>query len=124
MTIRKRKTARSRTTKPASKMGTNGAKLHSRVVDTLRKRTRRTGKAGGRGAGALATAGDRITKKPLIQTLLQRPKGATIDDLKEATGWQAHSVRAALTGLRKEGHEIVRTKDDAGLTRYRTAGNG
>jgi len=27
-------------------------------------------------------------------------------------------VRAALTGLRKKGREVVRTKDDQGVTRY------
>jgi hypothetical protein len=36
-------------------------------------------------------------------------------------GWQAHSVRAALTGLRKEGNELTRTRDAAGITHYRLA---
>jgi hypothetical protein len=30
-------------------------------------------------------------------------------------------VRAALTGLRKEGKELVRDKDEAGVTLYRIA---
>ena len=34
-----------------------------------------------------------------------------------ATGWQAHSARAALTGLRQQGHAIERSKLD-GETRY------
>jgi len=39
----------------------------------------------------------------------------------KTTGWQAHSVRAALTGLRKVGHVIKRTDDErkAGKTVYR-----
>ena len=49
----------------------------------------------------------------------KRAKGATLPDLQKATGWQPHSVRAALTGLRKKGHEIVRTKTDGRATRYR-----
>jgi hypothetical protein len=53
--------------------------------------------------------------------LLQRPDGAAISDLIAATGWQVHSVRAALTGLRKEGKELVRDKDAAGITHYRLA---
>jgi hypothetical protein len=61
------------------------------------------------------------TKKGSILALLQRPKGAAIGDLIEATGWQVHSVRAALTGLRKEGKELVRDKDEAGVTLYRIA---
>jgi hypothetical protein len=32
-----------------------------------------------------------------IATLLRRPKGASIDDLMRATGWQAHSLRGAIS---------------------------
>jgi hypothetical protein len=63
----------------------------------------------------------RPSKKAAIVTLLQQPNGAAISDLTAATGWQAHSVRAALTGLRKEGKELVRAKDAAGVTHYRLA---
>ena len=68
--------------------------------------------------------GARRTKASTILDLLKRPKGATVADLQKATGWQEHSVRAALTGLRKKGNEVVRAKDDAGATRYRIAGEG
>ncbi len=60
----------------------------------------------------------RRTKANIILDLLQRPTGASISELTKATGWQPHSVRAALTGLRKKGREVVRTKDDQGVTRY------
>jgi hypothetical protein len=63
----------------------------------------------------------RQTKKGSILALLQRPKGAAIGELIKATGWQVHSVRAALTGLRKEGKELVRDKNEAGVTLYRIA---
>lgn len=43
-----------------------------------------------------------------VTTMLQRPSGATLDAICTATGWQAHSARAALSGLRKAGHEIER----------------
>jgi len=66
----------------------------------------------------------RQTKKGSILALLQRPKGAAIGDLIAATGWQVHSVRAALTGLRKEGKELLREKDQAGITLYRIAEEG
>ena len=66
----------------------------------------------------------RPSKKTAIVALLERPHGAALSDLTGATGWQVHSVRAALTGLRKEGREVVRDKDAAGVTYYRLAANG
>jgi len=44
------------------------------------------------------------TKIARVQGMLERPSGATVEALCKTTGWQAHSVRAALTGLRKAGH--------------------
>ena len=61
----------------------------------------------------------RPSKKTAIVALLERPHGAALSDLTGATGWQVHSVRAALTGLRKEGKELVRSKDASGVTHYR-----
>ncbi len=62
------------------------------------------------------------TKSATILKLLGRPKGASISQLQTATDWQAHSIRAALTGLRKKGHEIERSgKDRKGGTVYRMA---
>lgn len=61
------------------------------------------------------------SKKATVLGLLQRPQGAAISELTEVTGWQVHSVRAALTGLRKEGQDLSRVKDAAGVTRYRIA---
>lgn len=59
------------------------------------------------------------TKRALIKDLLERPDGATIRDLMKATGWQEHSVRAALTGLRHDSCTIVRTKAEGGPSRFR-----
>lgn len=42
------------------------------------------------------------TKLGSLITALRRKKGATIDDLMEATGWQAHSVRGAISGALKK----------------------
>ncbi len=47
-------------------------------------------------------------KKDLLLTLLQTGTGVSLDDMIEATGWQAHTVRAATTGLRKRGYRIKR----------------
>lgn len=59
------------------------------------------------------------TKQAPMIDLLKRPKGASITDLMTSTGWQAHSVRAALTGLRKRDMDVVRTKGDGGGSVYR-----
>ncbi|MGQ0589817.1 MAG: DUF3489 domain-containing protein [Sphingosinicella sp.] len=52
-----------------------------------------------------------------VLSLLKRSKGATLDELVEATGWLRHTVRAALTGLKKKGYAVQRTKED-GASRY------
>src|SRR5437867_3933807 len=73
---------------------------------------------------ASVTAPRRPSKKAAILGLLERPDGAAISDLTAATGWQVHSVRAALTGLCKDGRDLIRAKDEAGVTRYRLAAAG
>ena len=65
------------------------------------------------------TAKPQPTKSEAILKLVNRPAGATLGALEKATGWQPHSVRAALTGLRKAGHAIERDKDAKGVTVYR-----
>jgi len=42
------------------------------------------------------------TKQAQIITLLQRPEGATIAEIVEATGWQAHSARGMISGALKK----------------------
>jgi predicted ArsR family transcriptional regulator len=42
--------------------------------------------------------------------LLRRPDGASIEEMVDALGWLPHTARAALTGLKKKGHAIVRDK--------------
>lgn len=54
----------------------------------------------------------RQTKSALVLSLLQRDEGATLAELVDATGWQPHTTRAALTELRKKGHVIEKTKRD------------
>lgn len=59
------------------------------------------------------------TKSSTVLKLVSRPAGATLGVLEKATGWQPHSVRAALTGLRKAGNAVERGKDGKGVTVYR-----
>ena len=50
------------------------------------------------------------TKAELVLGLLRRSEGATLSELVDATGWLPHSTRAVLTGLRKKGHVVEKTK--------------
>jgi len=60
------------------------------------------------------------TKTDIVIDLLRRDQGATLDDLVAATSWLPHTTRAALTGLRKKGHAILKSKRDD-KTCYRIA---
>ena len=61
------------------------------------------------------------SKQAMVIEMLGRERGATLDDLVAATGWLPHTTRAALTGLRKKGHQLVKSKEDERGTVYRTA---
>ena len=54
--------------------------------------------------------------------MLQAKGGATIAMMSEELGWQQHTTRAALTGLRKTGFDVVATKPDGSAGRYRISG--
>ena len=62
------------------------------------------------------------SKLALIIELLRRADGATIADLTRATGWLAHTTRAAITGLRKRGYAVTRERTGAGESVYRISG--
>ena len=57
------------------------------------------------------------SKTAVIVELLRRTGGASLAELVAATGWQPHTTRAALTGLRKKGHTIAKDSVE-GVTRY------
>ena len=55
---------------------------------------------------------ERSSKTATVIALLQREEGATLPELIAATGWLPHTTRAALTGLRKKGHVLDKSKRD------------
>ena len=59
------------------------------------------------------------SKASVVNKLLKRPKGATIDELMAATTWQPHSVRAFLSGLRKKGTALIKEQRKSGEQAYR-----
>ncbi len=66
----------------------------------------------------------RETKAAILRKLLSRKAGADLAALQSAMGWQPHSVRAALSGLRKAGYTIHRTDPakPGGTATYRITG--
>lgn len=61
-------------------------------------------------------------KLETMVSLLQRPEGANLQLLVEATGWQPHSVRGALSGALKKGRGLPVTSAVAdGVRIYRIA---
>jgi len=61
------------------------------------------------------------SKSDCVTRLLRRAKGATLAELREATSWQPHSVRAFLSGLRKKGFAVSKEQRKSGETAYRLA---
>lgn len=50
------------------------------------------------------------SKKAQLIQMLSRKAGADVAAISEKFGWQPHTTRAALTGLRKSGFEISAEK--------------
>ncbi len=60
-----------------------------------------------------------------VIALLERDHGATIEELIAATGWLAHTTRAALTALRKRGYAVaIDRSDDKRGSFYRIPAGG
>ena len=59
------------------------------------------------------------SKQALLISMLSAKAGATIDALIDATGWLPHTTRAALTGLRKRGFSVERSRADGEASVYR-----
>jgi hypothetical protein len=66
------------------------------------------------------------TKQALLIGLLKRKRGAAIDEIVAATGWQAHSVRGAISGTLKKklGLDVTSESVDGRGRVYRIAGSG
>jgi len=64
------------------------------------------------------------SKLSSLIAILRRPKGATIDQMIVATGWQAHSVRGAISGAlkKKRGFTVNSAIEGGGARVYRIVG--
>lgn len=64
------------------------------------------------------------TKAATVLGLLRRKKGASIDEMQAATGWQAHSLRGLLSGTigKRMSLALESAPDKSGVRRYRIVG--
>ena len=58
-------------------------------------------------------------KSAQVIALLEADDGVTLADLCAVTGWQAHTCRAFLTGLRKKGRALERSHRADGASVYK-----
>ena len=67
----------------------------------------------------------RASKQAEVIALLRRPEGATVDEVRAATGWQPHTVRGVFSGALKKklGLAVIATKEERGRV-YRIAEAG
>ena len=93
----------------------------SSPLQTPREKAGRTASAK---APAASDASDEVPEQPrqtkasVVEALLTREGGVSLETLCEVTGWQPHTCRAFLTGLRKKGREVVRASDRDGKSIY------
>lgn len=67
----------------------------------------------------LSKPGPRTTKKARLVRLLRGRHGVSTDTISKRLGWQPHTTRAALSGLRKSGFVIEKMfPPGGGPTRY------
>lgn len=66
-------------------------------------------------SSSLITAPRAGSKQARLVSMLCARKGVTIEKVSEAMGWQAHTTRASLTGLRKRGYQIERSEHKPAL---------
>ena len=85
--------------------------------------TRKPAKKARRGAASEKVNGSarRGTKQAILIEMLKRPKGVTIAEMATKTGWQAHSVRGAISGTLKKklGLAVTSERVGDGPRRYR-----
>lgn len=80
----------------------------------------KTDEANSAAATNIAMPRKRETKRDQLIKMLLRKAGVDVLAISTKFGWQQHSTRAALTGLRKAGFELEATKPEkGGPARYR-----
>ena len=59
-----------------------------------------------------------------VTRLINRKSGATMEQIQTITGWQPHSIRAAISGLRKRGMTVTLNSKSMGGKIYKAGSGG
>jgi hypothetical protein len=107
--------------------GAKAAAADGAVVHYTREQTRSRSRPASRrndlGASSVSAADQppASTKRAKLIAMLERPEGASVAEIGQRLGWLPHTVRAAITGLRKADREVTRSKDADDRSIYRFA---
>jgi hypothetical protein len=99
----------------------SGVEVQSAAAEQQTASATTDGSASGPATGPRAGS-----KLAALIELLRRPAGATIPDMMEVTGWQAHSIRGAISGALKKKLSLEvssEATEDRGRV-YRVVGSG
>jgi hypothetical protein len=95
---------------------------HARDVAPAKPKSKKSPTESPRRGRAKQGAEGRSNKKAEVLTMIKRAKGATLAEIMEATGWQAHTVRGFVSILSSKGGEKVKSSKNAnGQRTYRIA---
>jgi predicted transcriptional regulator len=71
---------------------------------------------------SVKSAKERSNKKAQVLAMMKRAKGATLAEIVDSTGWQAHTVRGFVSILCSKGGEKIESSKNAARERsYRIA---
>jgi Protein of unknown function (DUF3489) len=103
----------------------NSRKSAPETEKPVKGRTRKpkaTNKARGTKKPTAKPKAGRANKKAEVIALMQRTKGATLAEIMNETGWQAHTVRGFVSILgSKGGQKIESSRSESGERTYRIA---
>jgi hypothetical protein len=116
-----RKAAVARIWAAVQRLSPDGAEQAADVAPTKGK-SKRSPNKGSRRARGQKGATERSNKKAEVIAMMKRAKGATLAEIMETTGWQAHTVRGFVSILGSKGDEKVESsKNAAGERSYHIA---
>jgi len=100
----------------------DGVVVHEKSEQT-RSRSKRAAARADVQAGSVTSTDQPTasTKRAKLIAMLERPEGASVAEIGQRLGWLPHTVRAAITGLRKAGRAVTRSKDADDRSVYRFA---